>query len=275
MRKLGAAAIAALALSLPAASIAQSQAPAKATPQVKVQSPLKRAAAAATPTTPAQVQPESLQALQRMSAYLGTLKSFEVTSNWSLDLVTMQGQRIQLDGVAKYKVRRPDRFLIDVSTALKKRTYIYDGKSFVLLSPELGFYSRVPAPPTNTQTLDLLWEKFGIELPLEDLFRWNDPAYSRGREKATSGFDVGPAIIDGVEAEQYAFRQGQLDWQIWIQKGDQPLPVKVMIVSHNDPAGPAYIARLSWKQNPNLADADFAFSPGKDAKQIRLTSAKP
>lgn len=270
MRKLGAAAVAALAISLPAAALAQGPTPAKAAAPAK--SPLKAAVKAATPTTPVGVQPESLQALTRMSAYLGTLKSFEATSNWSLDLVTMQGQRIQLDGVAKYKVRKPDRFSIDVSTALKKRTYIYDGKTFVLFSPELGYYSRVPAPATNAQTLDAIWEKFGIELPLEDLFRWNDPTYSRGREKATSGFDVGPAIIDGVEAEQYAFRQGQLDWQIWIQKGDQPLPIKVMIVSHNDPASPAYVARLSWKQNPDLSDADFAFTPGANVKQIRLTS---
>jgi len=274
VRKLGAAAFAALAISLPAASFAQAPAPAKApAPNSTVRKAVIPKTAA--PKTPAVVEPEARQALERMTAYLGTLKSFEITSTWSLDLVTMESQRIQLDGVTNYKVRRPDRFIIDVSTAQKKRRYIYDGKTFVLFSPDLGFYSRVPAPPTNAQTMDLLWTKYGIELPLEDLFRWNDPEYSRRADKVSSGFDVGPATVDGVEAEQYAFRQGQLDWQVWIQKGSQPLPIKVMIVSHADPANPAYVARLSWKQNPELADTVFDFKPGPNARPIRFATAKP
>ncbi len=210
-----------------------------------------------------------------MSAYLGRLTSFQVTSQTSLDVVTMQGQRVQMDGVANYKVRRPDRFIIDVSTALKKRRYIYDGKSFTLFAPELGYYASVPAPPTNAQVLDVLWERFGIVLPLEDLFRWSDPSSRKAREKITSAFDVGPAIVDGVTAEQYAFREGELDWQVWIKTGAEPIPVKLMIVSRRDPANPAYIARLSWKMNPVLADSEFAFRPGAGLKPIRLTSAAP
>ena len=216
-----------------------------------------------------------MRALEAMSAYLGKLTSFQVTSQTSLDVVTVQGQRVQLDGVANYKVRRPDRFIVDVSTALKKRRYVYDGKSFTLFAPELGYYASVPAPPTNAQTLDALWEKFGIVLPLEDLFRWTDPNSRRARDTVTSAFDVGPAIVDGVSAEQYAFREGDHDWQVWIRTGAEPLPVKLMIVSRKDPAYPAYIARLAWKMNPVLTDAEFAFRPGAGLKPIKLTSAAP
>jgi len=259
VRNLGLAAIAAIAIGAPAVSLAAA-APATT--------------AAAAPKAAPHVQPEALRALQGMSAYLATLKSFRVTSQTSLDVVTMEGQRVQLDGVATYKVRRPDRFIIDFSTALKKRRYVYDGKTFTLFAPELGFYSRVAAPPTNTQTLDLLWDKFGIVLPLEDLFRWN-AADTRRSRTLVSGFDVGPATVDGVATEQYAFREGDLDWQVWIKNGAQPLPVKVMIVSHKDPANPAYIARLAWILNPVFTDAEFDFRPGPTLKQIKLTSARP
>jgi hypothetical protein len=261
VKTLGAAALAALAIGASAAPPAGAQTPATT--------------AAAAPKAAPKVQPEALRALEGMSAYLATLKSFRVTSQTSLDVVTVEGQRVQLDGVVTYKVRRPDRFIIDFSTALKKRRYVYDGKTFVLFAPELGYYARVPAPPTNTQTLDLLWDKFGIVLPLEDLFRWNAADNRRSREKLVSGFDVGPAIVDGVATEQYAFREGELDWQVWIKNGSQPLPVKVMIVSHKDPANPAYIARLAWVLNPVFTDAEFDFRPGPTLKPIRLTSAKP
>ena len=225
-------------------------------------------------STPAgTVEPAALQALQKMSAFLSGLNSFQLVSQASLDVVTYQGQRIELDGVTTYKVKRPDGFVIQVDSDVKSRTFVYDGKQFTVYAPKLGYYATAPAPATIRLTLDLIRQKFGITLPLEDLFRWNDPASRAGREPVTSGFDVGPANIDGVETEQYAFREGDIDWQVWIQQGEQPLPRKVVIVDRTDPANPGYSARLSWTLNPPLTADDFVFKPDKDAKPIRLSAA--
>jgi hypothetical protein len=216
------------------------------------------------------IAPEALQALRRMSAYLGTLPVVELTSRTSLDVVTNAGQRIQLDGVASYKIRRPDAFVINVDSDRKKRTFYYDGKNFTVYAPTLGFYATAPAPSTIKATLDSIEDKFGIELPLEDLFRWNDPTDNPAEDRV-SGFVVGTATIEGVETDQYAFRQKNTDWQIWIQRGDKPLPLKVVIVDQTDPANPAYVARLTWDVNPTLTADDFTFKPGPDAKLIRLS----
>lgn len=225
---------------------------------------------AATTAAPAAVAPEALQALRRMSAYLAALPAVELTSNTSLDVVTMQGQRVQLDAVVRYKIRRPDGFNIQVASDQMQRTYFYDGKQFTVYAPKLGFYATAAAPPTIRQTLDVLDEKFGIALPLEDLFRWNDPT-DNPAENLVSGFKVGTATIDGVETDHFAFRQAKLDWQIWIKQGPQPLPLKVVIVDQVDPANPAYVARLSWNTSPTLGADDFTFHPGSDAKLIRMS----
>jgi hypothetical protein len=216
------------------------------------------------------LDPDALSALRRMSAFLATQPALELTSNTSMDVVTEQGQRVQLDAVVTYKIRRPNAFRIEVVSDQMKRTYFYDGKHFTLYSPGLGFYSTVDAPPTTRETLDAIEAKFGIELPLEDLFRWNDPT-DNPAEHLVSGFYVGTATIDGVETDQYAFRQDKVDWQIWIQQGAQPLPRKVVIVGQVDPANPAYVARLSWDLNPNLKPEDFVYQPGEDAKQIHMS----
>jgi hypothetical protein len=218
----------------------------------------------------AEVAPDAMQALRRMSAYLGALPALELTSNTSLDVVTAQGQRVQLDGVVHYKIRRPDGFVIEVDSDQKKRTFFYDGKQFTVYAPELGYYATVAAPPTIRQTLDVIEAKFGIELPLEDLFRWNDPT-DNPAENLKSGFVVGTATLDGVSTDQYAFRQPKVDWQVWIQKGEQPLPRKVVIVDQVDPANPAYVARLTWNVSPAFSADDFTFRPGKDAKQIQMS----
>jgi hypothetical protein len=237
---------------------------------------LHAAEATKRPTAPspstASVDPAAMQALQKMSAFLMGLNSFQLESQTSLDLVTMQGQRIQLDGVARYKVKRPDGFVIEIDSDLKKRTFFFNGKSFTIYAPKLGYYATAPAPATIRAALEQVRDKFGITLPLEDLFRWNDPASRAGREPVTSGFKVGTATIDGVETDQYAFREGQIDWQVWIQQGDQPLPRKLVIVDRSDPANPGYIARLTWTLNPPLSAEDFTFKPDKDAKAIRLSS---
>lgn len=228
--------------------------------------------AAKAPAAAPAVDPEAFAAIEKMTAYLQTLTAFKLTSNTSLDLVTLDGQRIQVDGVATYEVQRPSGFRIEVDTAMKKRTFYYNGKTFTMNAPELGFYATVSAPPTIGQTLDVLWDKYQIDLPLDDLFRWVDRDTPR-RGQLTSGFLVGPALVDGVTTQQYAFRQGEVDWQIWIQKDGPPLPRKIMIIDRTDPADPAYIARLTWDTSVTPDPSLFTFHPSGDAKAIRLTSA--
>jgi hypothetical protein len=231
------------------------------------------AAAAPPAAMVAAVQPEALQALQRMSNYLNTLNAFQITTRTSLDLVTTDGQLVQVNGGATYKVRRPDGFVIDVKSDVKNRTFFYDGKQFTVYAPELGYYATVAAPPTIRETLDKIYVKFGLTLPLEDLFRWGD-ATDTGDEILDTGFRVGPSMIEGVATDHYAFREGDIDWQIWIQRGEQPLPRKVVIIDRSDPAAPAYTALLDWNLSPTFAADTFAFRPATGAKSVRLTLAQ-
>jgi hypothetical protein len=214
------------------------------------------------------VDPEAVDALRRMSAYLMSLKTAEITSNGSLDVVTEAGQRVQMDGVTNYKIRRPG-FSIDFDSDQKKRRFIYDGKTFTVYAPVSGFYASVPAPPTNRETLAQVYEKFGVALPLEDMFRWSEPGGTRS-EDLKSAFPMGTATIDGVATDHYAFREDHADWEVWIQQGDQPVPRKLVIVDRTDDARPTFTARLDWKANPAFTDGDFTFTPDANAKRIRM-----
>jgi hypothetical protein len=131
----------------------------------------------------------------------------------------------------------------------------------------------VPAPATIQATIAEIGDRFGISLPLDDLFRWSSADGARA-EHLDSGFLVGTETLDGVKTDHYAFREGQIDWQVWIQQGDQPLPRKLVIVDRRDPADPAYVARLTWTLNPSLSNEDFVFRPGPDAKRIRTILQK-
>ena len=244
---------------------------ATAQPSLGAEAAKAKPAPAAATTTADDVEPAAVSALQRMSAYLGTLKAFEIKGNTSVELVMDDGQKVTVDGTTHYLVQAPDGFLIEIATDNKARQYYYDGKTVTVNAPKLGYYASFPAPSTIRETLELAHDKYGIVVPLEDLFRWSDPARARTGQ-LQSAMVVGRATIDGAQCDQYAFREGDIDWQIWIQKGDRPVPRKVVIIDRTDEAHPAYIARLDWNTSPQVSKATFAFSPAADAKAIRMAA---
>ena len=219
------------------------------------------------------IEDGAIDALKEMSEFLRSAQTLSIKSVGSMDAVTANGQRIQLDGTTTYKVRRPG-FVIDYESDIKSRRFIYDGKSFTVYSPKLGFYATAPAPATNRETLDAIYNKFGISLPLEDLFRWGDGSNASRLEALQSAYKVGTATIDGVETDHFAYREADVDWEVWIQAGDQPLPRKLVIVDRTDPAHPTFMTRLSWTVNPTFTDADFTFVPDANAKRIQLATYK-
>lgn len=212
------------------------------------------------------VEPDAVKALNNMGAYLRTLNSFEIKADTATDTVLDNDQTVQFAGQVSYKVRRPNKFVISVADDRKVRQFDYDGKSFTVFAPRIGYYATVPAPPTIHELLAAAEEKYGIELPLADLFRWG--LANDNHEDLTSGVVVGYAKINGADADQYAFREGDIDWQIWIQRGDRPLPVKVVITDRRDSAHPVFSSAMRWTVNPVFDDAVFAFKPPKDAKPI-------
>ena len=219
------------------------------------------------------VEPAAIAALKKMSAYLSSASTLQITSQGSLDVVTNDGQRLQLDGTTDYKIRRPG-FVIDYKSDIKDRRFIYDGKTFTIYSPKLGFYASAPAPATNREALDVIYKKYGIALPLEDLFRWGDGASADRLAAMKSAYLAGTATLDGVETDHYAYREADVDWEVWIQQGNQPVPRKLVIVDRSNASRPTFIARLDWKVNPVFSDSDFAFVPDGDAKRIELATFK-
>ena len=216
------------------------------------------------------VDPASVAALDKMGTYLRTLGSFAIKTDTLTDAVLDNGQKVQFAGSTDYKVRRPNAFAVTVSDDRKLRQFLYDGKTFTVFSPRMGFYATVPAKPTIREMMATAYEKFKIELPLADLFRWGTDGDNR--EDITSAVTVGYAKINGVDADQYAFREGRIDWQVWIQRGDKPLPQKIVITDTSDNAMPEYGAVLHWTTTAKFDDATFAFKPPKDARKITIAS---
>jgi hypothetical protein len=219
------------------------------------------------------LEPEALAALTKMSNYLRTLKSFEMRSDTVREEIDSRDQKLQFLGTTTYKARAPNGLVVEVAEDRRIRRFVYDGKSATLLAPRMGFYATVAAPPTIRELLDVLNKKYGVAFPLEDLFLWGTDADHRASLKR--GYLVGFARIAGQDADQYAFREKGLDWQIWIARGDKPLPLRVVIAGTSDPKLPQMEASLNWNTAPKFAADTFVFKPPAGAKPIAIASNEP
>jgi hypothetical protein len=236
---------------------------------VPAMSPAQPAPAApSAAATPADLEPAALDALDKMGAYLRTLASFEVHSQATLEDVLDSGQKLQFDNAVQLRARRPDRLWAEVASDRKTRQFFYDGKTFTIYGPRNKLYASVPAPATLRELVAAIETRYGILLPLADLFRWGtDPTR---REDFTAASYIGPATIHDTPCDHLAFREKGFDWQVWIQKGDSPLPRKLVITTTDDPALPQYAAVLDWNLAPALNDKMFTFEPPPDAHRIAI-----
>jgi len=218
------------------------------------------------------INSDALAALNSMGSYLRTLKTFQVEAVTTKDDVLDDGQLIQFDTHVNLLARMPDRLRVEVTSSRQHRFYFYDGKNFTLFAQRVNYYATVPAPETIGKLADELNDKLGIQLPLEDLFFWGGPR-SKVNE-ITGAIDVGPAEVGGVTCEQYAFRQPGLNWQIWIQQGDFPLPRKLVLSTLTDEARPQYSSVLQWNLAPSFNEEAFQFQPPTDAQKIVFAGEK-
>ena len=226
----------------------------------------------AAPATSSDIDRAAMSALEKMGYYLRTLKVFRVQTRTTRDEVLPNGQKIQREGKADLLVRRPDGLRAHVESDLQDRMYFYDGKSFTLYGRRVGYYATTSAPATLGELVDVLEEKYDIDVPLADLFLWGTDKAAMSQIK--DAVDVGPSEIDSTTCEQYAFRQDGLDWQVWLQQGANPLPRKLVLTTTDDEARPEYSVTLTWDLAPAYNDAAFTFDPPSDAKKIVFAGDK-
>jgi hypothetical protein len=159
-----------------------------------------------------------------------------------------------------------------MSNALAKRELLYDGKTVTLYEPAHKYYSTVEFTGTNSALIDRMESKYGVQIPLEDLFLFGTPEAKF--DQFESAMNAGQAIVGGEICDHYAFRQKGLDWQIWIATGAKPLPRKVVITRRDDEARPQSVSVMTWNLKPTFTDAVFKFTPPKGSAKIEILPRK-
>ncbi len=213
------------------------------------------------------IEPKADQYLKAMSSYLAGLKTYSFQVEEFFDEVQDDGQKLQLSNQRHMSVSRPDKvFGVDKGDTANSLFY-YDGKTVTVFDRGQKTYATEKVPGTIDAMLDDLHDRFDTHQTLAD-FLFADP-YKVFTENVQSGTYVGLHHVGKVKCHHLAFRQRLLDWQIWIDAGDKPLPRKLLITFKRQVDQPQYTALIHrWDVDPKLSDDLFEFKPPKGVRKV-------
>jgi hypothetical protein len=225
---------------------------------------------------PASAQPIDAEAdkiLHSMADYVAGLKAFTVNYDAENEVVDTDGQKLQYSASGSVAIERPGKLKVSRKGAFVDAELTFDGKTISIYGKNANAYGQFESSgPTIDDAVGEVRAATGFDASGADLFAGD--SYAVLTEDVTKGVYVGTGLVDGVECDHLAFRNPRVDWQIWVQKGAQPLPLKYVITTKWVTAAPQYSVRLSdWNVAPQTDAAEFAFAVPEGARKLEEIGA--
>ena len=212
---------------------------------------------------------EAKKLLKAMSDYQAAQTAISFDYDATLEVVTDDSQKLALASSGAVTLSRPDKIRATRAGGFVDVETLFDGKTLTLLGKNANKYTQAEVPGTIEHLIDELKDKYDRPLPAADLFLSN--SYDELMQDVYDSKDLGSGVINGAECDFLAFRQDEVDFQIWIAQGDQPHPCKYVVTSRQVPDGLQYSVEIrNWRTGDEAAKDDFAFHSPANAEKIDL-----
>jgi hypothetical protein len=223
-------------------------------------------------TTSAHAQ-DAGKIVKAMSDYVTGQKTISMTFDSDVEVVTWDLQKIQFTNSGQVLLSRPDKLRATRAGGYADVELVFDGKTVTVLGKHINAFAQTDATGTVDQLIDRLRDQHNVAMPGADLLltRVNDELMS----DVIDAKYIGHGVVDGVDCEHLAFRNPDLDWQLWVEIGPRPIPRKYVITNKAVTGAPQYTLRIKeWRGDPLVAADAFVFSPPADAKRVELTALR-
>lgn len=215
------------------------------------------------------IDPHAERILRAACQYLAESPFFSINAEIWREHVTDDGETVQFSRSMDMEVKRPNRLHAELQSPHSNRGFWYDGKTLNVLDRKRNLFSTTSVPSNLDDAVDAARDKFGIDLPMVDL-AISDPFKNAMAQVQTARY-FGLAPTMGYMCHHLAFTQENIDWQVWIQDGPQPLIRKFVITHKSEPGSPEFTGLIrQWNFIDRIADSDFVFAPPPDASKIQM-----
>ncbi|MDM9625396.1 DUF2092 domain-containing protein [Rhizobium sp. S152] len=207
--------------------------------------------------------------LKAMSDYLSAQKTMSFSYQSSIEAVTPDFEKLQFVSSGTASLTRPDKLRVTRTGGFADVDVGFDGSTLTVHGKNLDAYASVQAKGSVDELLDRLIGA-GLEAPGSDLLAQNP--FDLLMTDVTSAKHVSSAYVDGVECEYLAFRTPEIDWEIWIQSGDKPVPRRYVITSKHVVQAPQYTLEISdFKTGNDVAAMPYKIDIPASAKKVDLS----
>ena len=216
------------------------------------------------------IESEAMDILKSATDHLAKAGRFSMVLAYSYDTVQPSGQKIEFGGSRKALISRPAGARIEFSRRDGLQgTLLYDGKTATLYNEELKVYTQIQREGTIGQMMDFLADEIDIPIPARDFLSEDARTILAG--SLLSARYLGESIIDGAACDHVALQTPDVDYQVWVMRGEMPLPKRLVIDYKNEPGQPQFRGHfVSWDMAPSVAASDFAFKPEEGMERIPL-----
>jgi hypothetical protein len=224
---------------------------------------------AAVPMRPVQAaEDDALHILKAMSDYLASQKTISATFDSSLEVITPQSEKIQFTSSGTLLLRRPNEIRATRTGGYADVEMFFDGKTLTVYGKNINGYTQLESPGSVDQLIDTLRGR-GWAIPGADLLLGN--VYDTLSADVIEAKHIGLGVVDGVECNHLAFRNQDVDWQLWVEAGANPIPRKMVITSKAVGGAPQYTLVIrDWKTDVPADQLAFEFKPPQGAEKLEL-----
>jgi hypothetical protein len=194
--------------------------------------------------------------LKAMTDTLTGAKSITLHVEKTFDDILVTGQKVQYSGAIDIALRRPDRLYVSYGDDFASREVWFDGTQFVLQDHKARVHGQLPAAGTVDASLDAVAEKYDVVMPLAGLL--GDDVQQRIDENLHYGLYIGLSDVEGVAAHHLLLSNDSADWQLWIDAGETPWPLKIVVTDTTEPSEPQKTFLFTdWNLAADLPESMF------------------
>ncbi len=261
--------LAAVVFALGTQGCAHKPAPAVAAPEPVAKAAEQPSAQLAVAAPAPIIEQQALDRLKTMSDKLAAAKAFTYRSRSTVEIPAKTGQFLTHFVESEVALERPDKLRSNVAGDLPHFQFYYDGANVSALDIQKSLYATAKAPGTIDEMLPFVMEKAGIDFPSADFLMANP--YAELTRGLTHAIVVGPAKVNGVPCEHFAFMGAAANWEVWIDANS--LPRRLATTYKSVTNFPRFqVEFFDWNLKPKLDAGQFVFKKPHGVKEIEFGS---
>ena len=163
------------------------------------------------------------------------------------------------------KVNRPNQLRVDVKGDIRNRSTYLNNGMYTVYDYNKNMYLNIKVPKNIDDTLDKLYEKYKINIPLVQLlYKYMGKRIKKGNKSKNFGI----VELNGEKCNYIAFADRYKEVHVWISTSNKPL-IKHFVVKDKVKKNHIYKeATIVWRDTNSILSSDFIFNKPINAVEV-------